>query len=72
MRNVEVVIALLFGYMVAYVCKQSGNRFVDTSNIYSAPGITYARIFNELAIYGAPCLQPWSTSSNLAALVNKQ
>ncbi len=40
MRNVEVVIALLFGYMVAYVCKQRGNRFVDTSNLSSAPNIT--------------------------------
>lgn len=41
MRNVEVVIALLFGYMVAYVCKQRGNRFVDTSNLSSAPNITF-------------------------------
>lgn len=41
MRNIEVIIALLFGYMVAYVCKQSGKRFVNVSNISTAPNITF-------------------------------
>lgn len=41
MRNIEVVIALLFGYFVAYLSRNDGLKYVTTANIDNAPGITF-------------------------------
>lgn len=41
MRNIEVVIALLFGYFVAYLTRNNGLKYVTTTNIDNAPVITF-------------------------------
>lgn len=41
MRNIEVVIALLFGYFIAFLTRHNGDKYVTTTNINSAPVITF-------------------------------
>ncbi len=41
MRNASVIIALLFGYMIAACIKFQGKRYVITDKIDAAPGITF-------------------------------
>lgn len=41
MRNASVIIALLFGYLIAACIKYQGKRYVITDKIDAAPGITF-------------------------------
>lgn len=41
MRNIEVVIALLFGYFIAAVVKFDGLKYVNKTNFVNAPSITF-------------------------------
>lgn len=40
-RNASVIIALLFGYVIAVVTKHKGLKYVITDKIDQAPGITF-------------------------------
>lgn len=53
MRNVEVIIALLVGYMIAGIATYDGKKFVTGSKISAAPAITFLWVKTfPLAIYG--------------------
>ena len=41
MRNIEVVIALLFGYFISYLVRFNGLKYVNNANFSVAPGITF-------------------------------
>ena len=41
MRNIEVVIALLFGYFIAFLTRHNGMKYVTTSQIDSASVFTF-------------------------------
>ncbi|GLC34611.1 hypothetical protein PLESTB_001242600 [Pleodorina starrii] len=41
MRNASVILALLFGYMIAACIKFKGKKYVTTTKIDMAPGITF-------------------------------
>jgi hypothetical protein len=41
MRNASVILALLFGYMIAAVTNYQGKKYVITNKIEQAPGITF-------------------------------
>jgi len=41
MKNCNVILALLFGYMIAGLTDLDGDKYVDTSGIKSAPPITF-------------------------------
>lgn len=41
MRNIEVVIALLFGYFIAFLTRHNGQKYVTTANFDVAPVVTF-------------------------------
>lgn len=41
LRNCSVIIALLFGYLIAGVTTHDGKKYVTSSQIDRAPGITF-------------------------------
>ena len=41
MRNIEVVIALLFGYFIAFLTRHDGAKYVTTANFDVAPVVTF-------------------------------
>jgi uracil-xanthine permease len=41
LRNIEVVIALLFGYFIAYLTRHHGDKFVVSTNIHESESITF-------------------------------
>ncbi len=41
MRNASVILALLFGYLIAAVTNYQGKKYVITTKIDQAPGITF-------------------------------
>ena len=41
MRNASVILALLFGYFIAAVTNYQGKKYVITTKIDQAPGITF-------------------------------
>ena len=41
MRNASVILALLFGYLIAAVTTYQGKKYVITTKIDQAPGITF-------------------------------
>lgn len=41
MRNAEIVIALLFGFLIAGVVPREGKHYVSTAQIEAAPAITF-------------------------------
>lgn len=53
LRNCEVVVALLFGYIVAIIASYDGKDFVTTTKINNAPAITFLWVHTfPLKIYG--------------------
>lgn len=60
MRNAEVIIALLFGYLMAGVITREGQHYVSTANITSSPGITFlwvkARLSAPLCVGRLSCV----------------
>ncbi|KAK9795575.1 hypothetical protein WJX73_005235 [Symbiochloris irregularis] len=58
MRNAEVIIALLFGYLIAGVVTRDGQHYVNTSAIDQAPGITFLWVRTYPIGFFAPAVLP--------------
>lgn len=59
LRNVAVVLSLLFGYMMAGVTRHDGKRFVTGTKIKAAPAITFLWVHTfPLGVYG-PAILPF-------------
>eukprot|EP00891_Asterochloris_glomerata_P005932 jgi/Astpho2/5932/Aster-02419 len=60
MRNCEVIIGLLIGYLVAACVKTDGNRYVTSASYDAAPGITFlwTTTFGGFGFY-APAVLPY-------------
>ena len=41
MRNIEVAIALLFGYFIAWLTRKDGQKYVTNANIVVSDNITF-------------------------------
>lgn len=59
LRNVGVVLSLLFGYMLAGVTRHNGERFVTGTKIKAAPAITFLWVHTfPLGVHG-PAILPF-------------
>jgi uracil-xanthine permease len=59
LRNSQIIVALLLGYLIAGLVKYDGKTYVDTTNIKNSPGGTFlwVKTFN-ISIYG-PVVLPY-------------
>ncbi|KAK9815474.1 hypothetical protein WJX72_004255 [[Myrmecia] bisecta] len=59
MRNSQIIISLLLGYLIAGVCKYQGNTYVDTTAIKNAPGGTFLWVKTFPIGFYAPVVLPY-------------
>jgi uracil-xanthine permease len=68
MRNSQIIIALLLGYLIAGVSKRDGLTYVDTANIKAAPGATFLWVYTFPIGFYAPAVLPYLVSFIVTAI----